>query len=83
MKRWQDSTDRRSDRLPDPLFRAGSHSGDADRLRYLFSSELNSATLIGNLKVGQSWMLGFDADYRRSPLLLLTNALIGQSAPEF
>jgi tetratricopeptide (TPR) repeat protein len=44
--------------------------------------ELNSATLIGNLRVGQSWVLGFDADYRRSPLLLLTNALIGQSAPD-
>ena len=44
--------------------------------------ELNSATLIGNLRVGQSWILGFDADYRRSPLLLLTNALIGQTAPD-
>jgi hypothetical protein len=38
--------------------------------------------LIGNLKVGESWILGFDADYRRSPLLQLTNALIGQSAPD-
>jgi tetratricopeptide (TPR) repeat protein len=45
--------------------------------------ELNSATLIGNLRVGQSaWIVGFDADYRRSPLLLLTNALIGQTAPD-
>jgi hypothetical protein len=44
--------------------------------------ELNSATLIGNLRVGQSWVLGFDADHRRSPLLLLTNALIGQTAPD-
>jgi tetratricopeptide (TPR) repeat protein len=43
--------------------------------------ELNSATLIGNAKVTQYWVLGFDADYRRSPLLLLSNALIGQSAP--
>jgi hypothetical protein len=47
----------------------------------LYFKQLNSATLIGNLRVGQSaWILGFDADYRRSPLLLLTNALIGQSA---
>jgi hypothetical protein len=44
--------------------------------------ELNSATLIGNLRVGKSWVLGFDADHRRSPLLLLTNALIGQTAPD-
>jgi tetratricopeptide (TPR) repeat protein len=43
--------------------------------------QLNSATLIGNAKVGQSWILGFDADHRRSPLLELNNALIGQTAP--
>jgi hypothetical protein len=42
--------------------------------------QLNSATLIGNAKVGQSWILSFDADHRRSPLLELNNALIGQSA---
>ncbi len=45
-----------------------------------YFAQLNSATLIGNAKVGQSWILGFDADHRRSPLLLLSNALIGQSA---
>jgi tetratricopeptide (TPR) repeat protein len=44
--------------------------------------QLNSATLIGNAKVGQSWILGFDADHRRSPLLELNNALIGQTAPD-
>jgi tetratricopeptide (TPR) repeat protein len=44
--------------------------------------ELNSVTLIGNLRVGQLWILGFDADYRRSPLLELSNALIGQSATD-
>ncbi|MDB6083740.1 MAG: hypothetical protein JWN43_1621, partial [Gammaproteobacteria bacterium] len=42
--------------------------------------QLNSVTLIGNAKVGQHWVLGFDADHRRSPLLELSNALIGQSA---
>ena len=42
--------------------------------------QLNSATLIGNAKVGQSWILGFNADHRRSPLLELNNALIGQTA---
>ena len=41
--------------------------------------QLNSATLIGNAKVGQSWILGFNADHRRSPLLELNNALIGQT----
>jgi tetratricopeptide (TPR) repeat protein len=48
----------------------------------LFFNELNSATLIGNVKVAQVWILGFDADYRRSPLLQLSNALIGQSATD-
>ncbi|HXA36636.1 MAG TPA: SPOR domain-containing protein [Steroidobacteraceae bacterium] len=42
--------------------------------------QINSATLIGNSKVGQNWVLSFDADHRRSPLLQLNNALIGQSA---
>jgi tetratricopeptide (TPR) repeat protein len=45
-----------------------------------YFAELDSATLIGNAKVGQSWVLGFDADHRRSPLLLISNALIGQNA---
>ena len=45
-----------------------------------YFAQLNSATLIGNAKVGQSWVIGFNADHRRSPLLLLSNALIGQNA---
>ncbi len=45
-----------------------------------YFAQLNSATLLGNAKVGESWVLGFDADHRRSPLLLLSNALIGQTA---
>jgi tetratricopeptide (TPR) repeat protein len=44
--------------------------------------QLNSVTLLGNAKVGEFWILGFDADYRRSPLLQLSNALIGQSVPD-
>ena len=44
--------------------------------------QLNSATLIGNARIGHDWVLGFDADYRRSPLLELNDALIGQSAPD-
>jgi tetratricopeptide (TPR) repeat protein len=44
--------------------------------------QLNSATLIGNSKVGQYWILSFDADHRRSPLLELNNALIGQTAAD-
>lgn len=43
---------------------------------------LNSATLIGNLGVAQHWVVGFFADHRRSPLLELSNALIGQNAPD-
>jgi hypothetical protein len=42
--------------------------------------ELNAVTLIGNASVWHHWVLGFDVDHRRSPLLLLSNALIGQSA---
>ena len=42
--------------------------------------QLNSATLIGNTKVGEYWVLSIDVDHRRSPLLELSNALIGQSA---
>jgi hypothetical protein len=44
--------------------------------------QLNSATLIGNVSAPLHWILGFDADHRRSPLLLLSNALIGQSATD-
>ncbi|GAC1330116.1 MAG: hypothetical protein NVS9B2_01770 [Steroidobacteraceae bacterium] len=44
--------------------------------------QLNSATLIGNTRLGQYWVLSFDADHRRSPLLELNNALIGQSASD-
>jgi tetratricopeptide (TPR) repeat protein len=47
-----------------------------------FFQQLNALTLMGNLKVGSHWVLGFDADHRRSPLLLLSNALIGQSSPD-
>lgn len=43
--------------------------------------QLNSATLIGNIKLG-SWVVGFDADHRRSPLLELSNALIGQNVTD-
>lgn len=44
--------------------------------------ELNSATLIGNIGAVRSWVFGIDADHRRSPLLELSNALIGQNAPD-
>ncbi|MFI4891470.1 MAG: SPOR domain-containing protein [Steroidobacterales bacterium] len=44
--------------------------------------QLNSLTLIGNTKVGADWILGVDADHRRSPLLELSNALVGQSAQD-
>lgn len=47
----------------------------------VFFQALNSATLIGNLKLGQ-WVLGVDADHRHSPLLEINNALIGQSAAD-
>ena len=45
-------------------------------------NQLNSVTFIGNVGIAQSWILGLDADHRRSPLLELNNALLGQSAPD-
>ena len=45
----------------------------------LVFKQLNAATLIGNTKIGSSWIVGFDLDHRRSPLLGLSNALIGQT----
>jgi hypothetical protein len=44
--------------------------------------QLNSITLIGNAQVGGSWVLGFDADHRRSPQLQLSNSLIGQAVQD-
>jgi tetratricopeptide (TPR) repeat protein len=44
--------------------------------------QLNSATLIGNLGTAEHWIVGFYADHRRSPLLELSNALLGQNAPD-
>ncbi len=44
--------------------------------------ELNSVTVIGNTRVGQEWVVGFNADHRHSPPLALSNSLIGQSAPD-
>jgi hypothetical protein len=44
--------------------------------------QLNSATLIGNVSAWNHWVFGFDADHRRSPLLLLSNALVGQTASD-
>lgn len=46
----------------------------------IYFKELNAATLIGNAKFGEYWVLGFDVDHRKSPLLQLSNALIGSSA---
>jgi tetratricopeptide (TPR) repeat protein len=44
--------------------------------------QLNAASLIGNLKVGESWIIGFNADHRRTPLLELSNSLIGQNVTD-
>jgi tetratricopeptide (TPR) repeat protein len=44
--------------------------------------QLNSVTLIGNIRIAKAWIIGFDLDYRRSPLLQLSNALVGQGAPD-
>ena len=75
-----EQTDRRSLGLQTRFTRPGASAValvDYD----VFFQALNSATLIGNLKVGQ-WVLGVDADHRHSPLLEINNALIGQSAAD-
>jgi tetratricopeptide (TPR) repeat protein len=48
----------------------------------IFFRALNSATLIGNFKIGDHWIFGVNLDHRHSPLLELNNALIGQSATD-
>ncbi len=74
-------TDRRSIGFQTRYSRAGATAVvlvDYD----LAFQQLNSLTLIGNTRLGDSWILGFDANHRRSPLLELSNALIGQSAQD-
>jgi tetratricopeptide (TPR) repeat protein len=48
----------------------------------VYFEQLNSATLIGNFRVGEQWIFGVNLDHRRSPLLELNNALIGESATD-
>ena len=45
----------------------------------IYFNALNSATLIGNFRLGQYWIFGVNLDHRHSPLLEANNALIGQS----
>ena len=46
----------------------------------IFFQQLNSATLIGNFRIGEHWIFGVNLDHRHSPLLELNDALIGQPA---
>ncbi len=48
----------------------------------IYFANLNSITLIGNVKLGEHWIIGLNADHRHSPLLETYNALIGQSATD-
>jgi SPOR domain len=48
----------------------------------IYFANLNSVTLIGNMKVGDYWIIGLNADHRHSPLLETYNALIGQTATD-
>jgi tetratricopeptide (TPR) repeat protein len=48
----------------------------------IYFQQLNAASMIGNARIGQSWVLGISADHRRSPLLELSNALIGQDTTD-
>jgi len=41
--------------------------------------ELNSVILMGNWQLPAHWTLAFDLDHRRSPVLMLRNAIIGQA----
>ncbi|HEY0748993.1 MAG TPA: SPOR domain-containing protein [Steroidobacteraceae bacterium] len=46
----------------------------------VYFQQLNSATIIGNFRIGEHWIFGVNLDHRHSPLLELNNALIGQAA---
>ena len=46
----------------------------------IYFQQLNSATLIGNFRIGEHWIFGVNLDHRHSPLLELNDVLIGQSA---
>jgi hypothetical protein len=46
----------------------------------VYFQQLNSATLIGNFRIGEHWIFGVNLDHRHSPLLEINNALIGQAA---
>jgi hypothetical protein len=48
----------------------------------IYFASLNSITLIGNMRVGDHWILGLNADHRHSPLLETFNALIGQTVTD-
>jgi hypothetical protein len=45
----------------------------------VYFQQLNSATLIGNFRLGEHWIFGVNVDHRHSPLLESNNALIGQN----
>jgi tetratricopeptide (TPR) repeat protein len=76
----QSATDRRSLGFQTRFTRPGASAVALIDYDVYFQA-LNSATLIGNLKIGP-WVLGVDADHRHSPLLEINNALIGQSATD-
>lgn len=44
---------------------------------------LNSAILMGNWALPARWVLAFDLDHRRTPVLMLRNAIIGQPVTDF
>jgi len=51
---------------------------------YDFSFQaLNSAILMGNWALPGRWVLAFDIDHRRTPVLMLRNAIIGQPVTDF
>jgi tetratricopeptide (TPR) repeat protein len=51
---------------------------------YDFSFQaINSAILMGNWALPGRWVLAFDVDHRRTPVLMLRNAIIGQPVTDF
>ncbi len=48
----------------------------------VYFANLNSITLIGNIRAGDHWIIGLNVDHRHSPLLETYNALIGQTATD-
>lgn len=75
---WQGATDRRAIGIEGRYFVPGRTL--VALLDYdVYFGELNSFVLLGNLQLPGRWIMSFNIDHRRTPVLSTRSALIGQS----